>query len=60
MMRRIICLAGVVVLPFLAVASTADTAASGEPAIPAKIAPFFSPPPVYAGDFGDYRSPLIF
>lgn len=28
--------------------------------IPDNIAPFFSPPGEFAGDFGDYKSPLIF
>ena len=32
----------------------------GSEQIPGKIAPFFHPPPEYADDFGDYRSPLKF
>ena len=28
--------------------------------LPPKLAPFFAPPPEFAGDFGDYRSPLKF
>ena len=27
---------------------------------PPPLAPFFAPPPEFAGDFGDYRSPLKF
>jgi len=48
------------IFSFLAMVSAADMATGGEPAIPAKIAPFFSPPAEYADDFGDYRSPLEF
>ncbi len=33
-------------------------AADTTPALPPKLAPFFAPPPEFARDFGDYRSPL--
>ena len=38
--------------------SLSDTNSSD--AIPGQIAPFFSPPPELANDFGKYRSPLRF
>jgi hypothetical protein len=37
----------------------AQTAPEDRP-LPARIAPFFTPPPALAGDFGAYRSPLTF
>ena len=36
------------------------SAAPSEEAAWKRIAPFFKPPPEFAGDLGDYRSPLVF
>ncbi|MEJ2703013.1 MAG: hypothetical protein P8Z79_11290 [Sedimentisphaerales bacterium] len=44
----------------LALPNLGRAARAGVDGIPEKIAPFFSPPAEFAGDFGTYESPLIF
>ena len=46
-------------LPIL-LCALAVTLHAADPALPQKLAPFFAPPPEFARDFGDYRSPLKF
>ena len=48
-------------LPIVLCAFPALLHAAGPAApLPPKLAPFFAPPPEFAGDFGDYHSPLKF
>jgi dienelactone hydrolase len=49
-----------VVCAALAPLPPAGAAEPGPEALWKKIAPYFRPPPKYAGDFGDFRSPLFF
>jgi len=45
-------------LSLIVILSAASTAGAGE--VPQKISPLFKPPPEFADDFGNYKSPLIF
>ncbi len=47
-------------IAFLVLPNLGGAARAGTDEIPEKIAPFFSPPAEFAGDFGKYKSPLIF
>ncbi len=47
------------VLSFTILLMIAATASADEP-LPKILAPHFTPPPEYRGQFGDYKSPLIF
>src|SRR5215203_2810048 len=48
-------------LPLLVLLFLPASSFSGDaPKLPAKIAPFFQPPPALAKDFGKYKSPLTF
>jgi hypothetical protein len=40
--------------------ASAGLATAAEPGLPARLAPYFRPPPELAGDLGKYRSPLLF
>ncbi len=47
-------------LPLLLCALASLLRADTAPPLPPELAPFFAPPPEFAGDFGEYRSPLKF